>query len=121
MICKLEEMKFRRADVVKIQWTVEGFGKRITVPTKDAGHAALTENQGELALYMVDPDPKTGLYFDETATEIAKFCGIEDAERSIQLFQVLKEPNRKQTERRLRALGFIFAPGRPEDGHHIGT
>ncbi|KAK1827305.1 hypothetical protein QBC39DRAFT_314938 [Podospora conica] len=121
IIQKLQTMKFLRADVVTIQWTVEGFGKRISVAAKEAGHAALTQSRGELALYMVDPDPRAGHYFDETATQLAKFCGIEDAERSIQLFQVLSEANRKRTEERLKSLGYNFFPGRPEDGPDIGT
>lgn len=115
-------MKFRRADIVTIQWTVEGFGRSTSVAAKETGHAALTQSKGgELALYMVDPDPRAGHYFDETATELAKFCGIGDAERSIQLFRVLAEANRKRTEERLKSLGFSVAPGRPEDGPDIGT
>jgi len=106
---------------VTIRWTVEGFGRRTSVAAKEAGHAALTISEGgELALYMVDPDPRSGHYFDETAMELARFCGIGDAVHSIRLLRALAEPNRKRTEERLESHGYEFAPGRPEDGPDTG-
>ena len=115
-------MKFRRADIVTIRWTVEAFGRSTSVAGKETGRAALTKSKGgELALYMVDPDPRSGHYFDETATELAKFCGIGGPEHSIRLLRVLAEPNRQRTEERLEALGYDFGPGRPDDGPEYGT
>jgi hypothetical protein len=121
-IRQLQAIKFRRADSVAIQWTVEAFGKRTSVAAKETGYAALTKSRGgEVALYMVDPDPGSGHYYDETAAELAKFCGIRDPDQTFLLRRVLADANRKRTEEQLESLGYEFAPGRPEDGPDIGT
>lgn len=93
------------------RWTIKSHTFVSEDEGSEAEHVVFKEIGNELHLYMV----KSGSYPDEIAAKLWELCGIKKMERFIKLYDILKEPDIKVLEDKVRSWGIPFDPAIPDD------